>query len=121
MLNDSVCKNAEIEIDQKTRACMSRLSLNYSDAYRKVLANDPELAKRYAYGADAVIEKRYSGDTLSPARQQLNALVADAGRTQVLAGAVLDQLDDQDRQATWARSDNAFARSSKAKFKRLLS
>jgi hypothetical protein len=90
-MNDSVRKNAEIEIDQKTRAHMQRHGVDYRTAYYKVVEGDPDLNARYQFGSDAVT-KKYAGDTLSPARREMAILQADPDKVRQLAGWVVDSL-----------------------------
>jgi hypothetical protein len=91
-VSDSIRKNAETEIDQKTKSYMQRHGVNYRTAYYKVLEGDQALSDRYNYGSDAVIAKVYDADSLTPAQREMANRLADTGKTQVRAGWALDTL-----------------------------
>jgi hypothetical protein len=92
MTTDSIRKNAENEIDFDVRNYMQRHGVKYREAFLSVMKAKPDLAKRYAYGSDAVVTKKYDGDTLTPAQKEMAILVADAGKVQTLAGWRIDEL-----------------------------
>ena len=88
---DSIQKSAEAEFESRVQRYKKNNGTDYRTAFYAVKAASPELYRKYYLGADAPV-KMYGADTLTAAQREMALLVADSGKTQVLAGWAVDRL-----------------------------
>jgi hypothetical protein len=88
----SIQKNAGDRLDQKAKRYAQAHGVSYRDALYAVVRSESGDSKRYMYGENMVPVVESDQPMLTPAQREMAALVADPGRTQVLAGVAIDRL-----------------------------
>lgn len=88
---NTIQKNASDQLNVKALAYMQEHEVDYRTAVYAVARTDGDLSQRYGYGENTV--KRH--DTMTAAQKAMAELVADPGKTMMLANFRLDELARQ--------------------------